>query len=156
MSSKISDPNESIKLTKSSELYDEYNKITNIIQNIQNKINKYTNDVELYIENTKNNKDKENKIREYRQTLKSIKEDKNIFEQYHLLIKRQNELKLILKIDNSDGINLLNDKYNKKDFFTNAFDIFDENEISDIDFQIKRSIQNIKLNMLSNKIKNFN
>ena len=146
----------SSKISESTELYDEYNKITKIIQNIRDKLNNYTIDVEEYLKNTKDSKDKNNKIREYDQTLKSIKEDKNIFERYHQLIKRQNELRNILKLENPNiNIKLLNDKYKDKNIQINTFNIYDETEISDIDLQIKRSIQNIKIDILLNKIKNF-
>lgn len=74
-------------------ILDEYMKITRTIENIQNKINQYKKIVEANIENSKNEEEQEEKIREFKKIIHRIKKDKEITRKYRLLKKKQKELR---------------------------------------------------------------
>ena len=71
----------------------EYDKITRIIENIQENINNYKKSIEYSIENATNDQDQEQILNEFRQTVTRIKEDKELIQRYKQLKKRQEELK---------------------------------------------------------------
>ena len=71
----------------------EYDKITRIIENIQENINNYKKSIEDSIENATNDQDLEQKLNAFRQTVIRIKEDKETIQRYKQLKKRQEELK---------------------------------------------------------------
>jgi hypothetical protein len=74
-------------------ILDEYVKVTRIIENIQNKINRYKKNVKENIENSRNEHEQEKKIKEFKKTMSRIKGDKDITQQYRLLKKKQKELR---------------------------------------------------------------
>ena len=74
-------------------ILDEYVKVTRIIENIQNKINRYKKSVKENIENSRNEHEQEKKIKEFKKTMSRIKGDKDITQQYRLLKKKQKELR---------------------------------------------------------------
>lgn len=135
---------------------DEYVKVTNAIDNIHDKINKYKKIVSETIENSSSEKEQIRCLLEFKNTIKRIKSDSNITHKYKLLKKRQNELKNILLSstktntfynnlnDNehifttSDISNYLNDLQTKYSYLVKKkIIIVDESELKYINYRTK-------------------
>ena len=88
------------------QLLNEYVRITFIIENIQNKLNLYKHDIENNIESSNNENEQNEKIKEFIETMKQIKEDADITQRYRKLKLRQKELKDILIQKTSSDTNI--------------------------------------------------
>ena len=103
---------------------DEYIKVTNAIDNIQNKIDQYIRDTEEKINKTYNNLDKNELIKKFKQVLFYIKNNPDITTKYKLLKMRQEELKNNILINSSKSeadivLLSLKDKYEKDNISVN-------------------------------------
>lgn len=140
----------------SEQTLDEYVRVTKTIENIQNKINRYKIHILENIEESKSDKEQEEKLKEFRKTMKRIKGDKEITQQYRMLKIIQKELRDKL-IPDSSSLNeaevliiKLREKYVR--MTKNQIVLVDDNEFDNIQLDAKRSLQNIRFEMILNDI----
>lgn len=155
----------------SNSLQNEYVKISSAIENIQTKINQYKHKIKSKIENTKDENEKLIYIEEFRNIVKSIKEDHEIMKKYKILKKRQYELKTLLFSKNSRLIN--ENENNKSETFqktiyklmnkyknenvkviscANSQNMHNDNLINILGENTKQSVRNIENSLAKNNL----
>lgn len=79
------------------EYIDEYAKISKILNNVSEKINKYKESINQKIDECKNEEDKKHHIDEYNNFISLIQNDSDITRKFIYLRSRQEELKNIIQ-----------------------------------------------------------
>lgn len=137
-------------------ILDEYVKVTRTIENIQDKIIRYKKSVEENIENSKSEKEQEQKIKEFQKTMSRIKGDNDITKRYRLLKQKQKELrdKLIpdaISLSEADLL-IINLRKKYEALAKNKVLLIDDEELDNIELDTKRSLQNIKFDMILQQV----
>jgi len=94
----------------SNNILDEYTKITRIIENIQDKINRYKITIEQDLERSSSEKEKNMIIKEFEKKIKKIRDNPQITKRYRYFKKRQEMLRrLLILSDKTETDKLLQD-----------------------------------------------
>lgn len=138
----------------SKDILNEYVKITTIIQNIQEKIDRYKKSIEESLQNSTSDKEKEYIFKEFEEKISRIQNDPNITSRYRELKNRQDELRKRLIPDKRNDIDtVLSDlKVKYVDLANKNIVMVDDNEYKCIDLNKEKTVRDIQLNTILNEV----